>query len=74
MCNVVNPSITKLGLLLGLPHYITINQQVFRALPWGGQDLPYDKLLGLSVLGASVTLQRLEIQVRKHAGARGTYG
>eukprot|EP00435_Cladocopium_sp_Y103_P050645 s50_g15.t1 len=28
------------------------------------KDLPYDKLLGLSVLGASVTLQRLEIQER----------
>ena len=26
------------------------------------EDLPYEKLLGLSVLGASVTLQRLEIQ------------
>ena len=36
--------------------------QLRRRYDDSSEDLPYEKLLGLSVLGASVTLQRLEIQ------------
>eukprot|EP00434_Breviolum_minutum_P005590 symbB.v1.2.004929.t1/scaffold285.1/size239547/3 len=40
-------------------HFVKILEQ---HAPLLVKDLPYEKLLGLSVLGASVTLQRLEIQ------------
>ena len=38
------------------------NVRAMRSKPSLHEDLPYDELLALSVLGISVTLQRLELQ------------